>query len=184
MINDVRRLAVVVAVLFAAVSGMGEETRRDAASTDVVKELFPWFEIGETVDAAKVREAKLRGRDDPAPREGVALRHLFSHKGREGLRAHEQYLIVDARMPTNDMAWVTLSVPDRKVLQMRHDIDCGSIDAAKRYDLELQAKFNPLKFEGGSKLIEIMKVVDQDVCVQLSDAEYGKEVIDWLKKVE
>ena len=167
---------------------MGEETRGDAASTDVVKELFPWFEIGEEVDAAMLRgrdaPAPKNRRDDPAPREGVALRHLFSHQASEGLRAHEQYLIVDAKMPTNDMAWVTLSVPDRKVLQMRHDIDCGSIDAAKRYDLELQAKFKPLKFEGGTKLIEIMKVVDQDACVQLSDAEYGREVIDWLKKVE
>lgn len=171
--NGIRRLAVVVAVLFAGVS-----------SADVVKELFPWFEIGETVGAETVREAKLRGRDDPAPREGVALRHLFSHQAREGFRAHEQYLIIDARLPTNDMAWVTLSVPDRKVLQMRHDIGCGSIDAAKRYDLELQAKFKPLKFEGGPRLLEIMKVVDRDVCVQLSDAEYGKELNDWLKKVE
>ena len=100
------------------------------------------------------------------------------------LRAYEEYLIVDAGMPTNDMAWVTLSVPDRKVLQMRHDIGCGSIDAAKRYDLELQAKFEHLKFEGGTKLLEIMKVVDQDVGVQLSDAEYGREVIDRLKKAE
>ena len=173
MIGDIRRLFFVVAVLFAGVS-----------SADVVKELFPWFEIGETIDAAKVREAKLRGRDDPAPREGVALRHLFSHVEREGFRAHEQYLIIDPSLPTNDMAWVTLSVPDRKVLQMRHDIGCGSIAAARKLDKELQAKFKPLKFEGGAKLLEIMKVVDQDVCVQLSDAEYGREVIDWLKKVE
>ena len=108
--NGIRRLAVVVAVLFAGVS-----------SADVVKELFPWFEIGETVDAAKVREAKLRGRDDPAPREGVALRHLFSHQAREGFRAHEQYLIIDPSLPTNGMAWVTLSVPDRKVLQGKQD---------------------------------------------------------------
>ena len=74
--GDIRRLAFVVAVLFAGVS-----------SADVVKELFPWFEIGETVDVATVREAKLRGRDDPAPREGVALRHLFSHQAREGFRS-------------------------------------------------------------------------------------------------
>lgn len=138
------------------------------AAEPVVKELFPWFEIGETVDAAKLK----------------GLKHLQTVKAREGLRAHEQYRIVDAGMPTNDMAWVTLSVPDRKVLQMRHDIGCGSIDAAKRYDLELQAKFKPLKFEGGPRLLEIMKVVDRDVCVQLSDAEYGKELNDWLKKVE
>ena len=173
MINDVRRLAVVVAVLFAGVG-----------SADVVKELFPWFEIGETVDAAKVREAKLRGRDDSAPREGVALRHLFSHQAREGFRAHEQYLILDPSLPTNDMAWVTLSVPDRKVLQIRRDIGCGSLEAAKKLDQELRAKFKPLKFEGGPRLLEIMKVVDQVVCVQLSDAEYGKELNDWLKTVE
>ena len=29
------------------------------------------------------------------------------------LWAYEEYLIVDAEMPTNDMAWVVLSVPDR-----------------------------------------------------------------------
>ena len=64
--GDFRRLAFVVTVLFAGVS-----------SADVVKELFPWFEIGETIDADTVREAKLRGRDDPAPREGVALRQVI-----------------------------------------------------------------------------------------------------------
>ena len=171
--GDIRRLAFVVVVLFAGVS-----------SADVVKELFPWFEIGETVDAAKVREAKLRGRDDPAPLEGVALRHLFSHQAREGFRAHEQYLILDPRLPTNDMAWVTLSVPDWKVLQMRRDIGCGTIAAAGKLDKELRAKFKPLKFEGGAKLLEIMKVVDASVSVQLSDAEFGKEVNAWLKKVD
>ncbi len=67
---------------------------------------------------------------------------------------------------------------------MRHDIGCGSIAAARNLGKELQAKFKPLKFEGGPRLLEIMKVVDQDVCVQLSDAEYGKELNDWLKKVE
>ena len=36
----------------------------------------------------------------------------------------------------------------------------------------------------GLKLLEIMKVVDQDVCVQLSDAAFGKEINDWLKKLE
>ena len=171
--NGIRRLAVVVAVLFAGVS-----------SADVVKELFPWFEIGETVDAAKVREARLRKRDDPAPREGVALRHLQSVKAKAGLRAYEEYLIVDAGMPTNDMAWVTLSVPDRKVLQMRRDIGCGTIAAAGKLDKELRAKFKPLKFEGGAKLLEIMKVVDASVSVQLSDADFGKELNAWLKKME
>ena len=28
-----------------------------------------------------------------------------------------------------------------------------------------------------------LKVVDQDVCVQLSDAEYGKELNDWLNLI-
>ena len=134
----------------------------------VVKELFPWFEIGETVDAAK----------------GKGLKHLQTVKAREGLRAHEQYLIVDAGMPTNDMAWVTLSVPDRKVLQMRRDIGCGTIAAARKLAKELQAKFTPLKFEGGAKLLEIMKVDDASVSVQLSDAAFGKELNDWLKKME
>ena len=171
--GDIRRLFFVVAVLFAGVS-----------SADVVKELFPWFEIGETVDAAKVREARLRKRDDPAPREGVALRHLQSVKAKAGLRAYEEYLIVDAGMPTNDMAWVVLSVPDRKVLQIRRDIGCDSLEVAKKLDQELRVKFKPLKFEGGPRLLEIMKVVDQDVGVQLSDAEFGKEVNDWLKKMD
>ena len=130
MAHEKRMLVFVAAVFAAAVSGMGEGTRRDVASTDVVKELFPWFEIGETIDADTVRKAKLRGRDDPAPREGVALRHLFSHQAREGFRAHEQYLI------------------------------------------------------GGPRLLEILKVVDQDVCVQLSDAEFGKELNVWLKKLD
>ena len=167
MMGDIRRLAFVAAV-FAAVSGMGEETRRDVASTDVVKELFPWFEIGETVDAVKLK----------------GLKHLQTVKAKAGLRAYEEYLIVDAGMPTNDMAWVVLSVPDRKVLQMRHDIGCGSIAAARKLDKELQAKFKPLEFEDGPKLLEIMKVVDQDVGVQLSDAEFGNELNDWLKKVD
>ena len=135
---------------------------------DVVEDLFPWFEIGETVDAAK----------------GKGLKHLQTVKAREGLRAHEQYLIVDAGMPTNDMAWVTLSVPDRKVLQMRRDIGCGTIAAARKLAKELQAKFTPLKFEGGAKLLEIMKVDDASVSVQLSDADFGKELNDWLKKME
>ena len=171
-----KRMFVFWAVVFAAAVSCATES--------VVKELFPWFEIGETVDAAKVREARLRKRDDPAPREGVALRHLHSMEAKAGLRAYEEYLIVDAGMPTNDMAWVVLSVPDRKVLQMRHDIGCGSIAAARKLDKELQAKFKPLKFEGGPKLLEIMKVVDQNVGIQLSDAEFGKEVNDWLKKMD
>ena len=138
------------------------------AAEPVVKELFPWFEIGETVDAAKLK----------------GLKHLQTVKAREGLRPHEQYLIVDTKMPTNDMAWVTLSVPDRKVLQMRRDIGCGTIAAARKLAKELQAKFTPLKFEGGPKSLEIMKVADASVSVQLSDADFGKELNDWLKKVE
>ena len=62
--------------------------------------------------------------------------------------------------------------------------ECRTTAAAKKLDRELQAKFKPLKFEGGSKLLEIMKVVDQDVCVQFSDADFGKELNAWLKKVE
>ena len=126
------------------------------------------YKIGETVDAAK----------------GKGLKRLQTMEAREGLRAHEQYRIVDAKMPTNDMAWVTLSVPDRKVLQMRRDIGCGTIAAAGKLDKELRAKFKPLKFEGGAKLLEIMKVVDASVSVQLSDADFGKELNAWLKKME
>ena len=159
MTRGKRMLVFVAAVFAAAVS---------CAAEPVVKELFPWFEIGETVDAAKLK----------------GLKHLQTVKAREGLRAHEQYRIVDAGMPTNDMAWVTLSVPDRKVLQMRRDIGCGTIAAAGKLDKELQAKFTPLKFEGGAKLLEIMKVDDASVSVQLSDADFGKELNDWLKKVE
>ena len=92
--------------------------------------------------------------------------------------------IVDTKMPTNDMAWVTLSVPDRKVLQMQRDIGCGTIAAARKLAKELQAKFTPLKFEGGPKSLEIMKGTDASVSVQLSDADFGKELNDWLKKVE
>ena len=91
------RVAVAVAAVFAAAVSFAAEP--------VVKGLFPWFEIGETVDAAK-----LRGRDAPAPCEGLGLKHLQTVKAREGLRAHEQYLIVDTKMPTNDMAWVTLLI--------------------------------------------------------------------------
>ena len=135
---------------------------------DVVEDLFPWFEIGETVDAAKEK----------------GLKHLNDFAAKPDLRAHSQYYIRDTGFPTNHAAWVILSIPDRKVLELRHDIECATTNEAAKLSAELIEKLKPLEAKDGKRLIEVCPTSsDATVCVILYDADYGREFRAWWKKV-
>lgn len=136
---------------------------------DIVKELFPWFEIGETVDVAKTK----------------GLKHLHDFAATPDLRARAEYCIKDTGLPTNHAAWVELSLPDRKVLQIRHDIDCATTNEAAALSAELIAKFKMHEDKSGGKVVEVCPTSSKTtVCTILSAADYAREFHAWYKKVD
>ena len=164
--------AVLGAVWCSAATGMSPPR---AGKADVVKELFPWYEIGQTADVAK----------------GLELRQ--THAAGAGLRAYELYRIVDEAQPTNRRAFVTLSVPERKVLSIQLEIECGTTNAANRLAAELIERIKPLNFKGGSKVIEISPCASAAakdeppttvVIATLADVGYHRELSAWLKACE
>lgn len=142
-----------------------------AISGDVVKEFFPWLEIGQVMDEAKEKE--------------LGLRHLYSHEASPDFRAHSLYAFKCCTgFPTNHCAFVTISLPERKVLAQRHDIECASTNEMKKLESELIGKVRPLECKGGKRTIEVTTASDATVCVMLSDAGFAKEVKAYLSKCD
>ena len=150
-------MKMIAAVALVALAGIAR------ASAPIVGEVFPWFEIGETVDAETMK----------------GLRLFCTHKAEDGLRACAQYIIADATLPSNQHARVTLSVPDHKVLLVRREIECDTIDEAKELSRELIEQFKPLECGEGKKVLEISDVTDEEVVVYLWDKDYFREYKAW-----
>ena len=155
-IRKCRGLALLAGAAMVAGMAFGE----DALCDDSLKELFPWFEIGEVVDAEKA----------------AGLRHFNDFLPKPGVGGRVQYVIANAGLPTNECAYVTLSVPERKVLEMRRDIACATTNEAAARTAALVEKFKPLGKSSGRKALAIYTPEGTGVSFTLSDAEYARKM--------
>ena len=160
-----KKIALAVAAL-AAFAGT-------AFATDpLVKELFPWFEVGEVVDEAT------------AAQKGLVLDWQLDEQSELGACA--QYVIKDPNLPETQVLTVILSVPDRRVLSMRIDAKCESNEEAENLICDLIAMFTPLACpeEEGTKLLAFNWSDADTIYCSLSERNFGYRMFDLIEAAE
>ena len=131
------------------------------ATDPLVKELFPWFEVGDTVDEAT------------ATQKGLVLDWQLDEQSELGACA--QYVIKDPNLPETQVLTVILSVPDRRVLSMRIDAKCETNEEAENLICDLIAMFKPLECpeEEGTKLLAFNWTDDETIYCSLTEKNFG-----------
>ena len=160
-----KRLTLAVAAL-AAFAGT-------AFATDpLVKELFPWFEVGDTVDEAT------------GAQKGLVLDWQLDEQSELGACA--QYVIKDPNLPETQVLSVILSVPDRRVLSMRIDAKCESNEEAENLIEDLMAMFRPLECpeEEGTKLLAFNWTDDETIYCSLTEKNFGFRMQELIEAAE
>ena len=142
------------------------------ATDPLVKELFPWFEVGEVVDEATAAER------------GLVLDWQMDADSELGACA--QYVIKDANLPETQVLTVILSVPDRRVLSMRIDATCETNDEALELIEDLIATFKPLGCAPGegTKLLALNWTSAETIFCALSDLRFGMQLQELIEEAE
>ena len=142
------------------------------ATDPLVKELFPWFEVGEVVDEAT------------AAQKGLVLDWQLDAQSELGACA--QYVIKDPNLPETQLLTVILSVPDRRVLSMRIDAKCESNEEAENLIEDLMAMFRPLECpeEEGTKLLEFNWIDAETIFCSLTEKNFGFLLHDLIEAAE
>ena len=142
------------------------------ATDPLVKELFPWFEVGEVVDEAT------------ASAKGLVFDWQLDAQSELGACA--QYVIKDANLPETQVLTVILSVPDRKVLSMRIDAKCETNEEAENLIEDLMAMFRPLACpaEEGTKLLAFNWVDDETIYCSLTEKNFGFRMQELIEAEE
>ena len=142
------------------------------ATDPLVKELFPWFEVGDVVDEATAAE------------KGMVLDWQLDAESELGACA--QYVIKDANLPETQVLTVILSVPDRRVLSMRIDATCETNDEALELIEDLIATFKPLGCAPGegTKLLSFNWVDAETIFCSLSELKFGFQLQELIEEAE
>ena len=140
------------------------------ATDPLVKELFPWFEVGEVVDEATAAE------------KGLVLDWQLDEQSELGACA--QYVIKDPNLPETQVLTVILSVPDRRVLSMRIDAKCETNEEAEKLIEDLMAMFTPLACpeEEGTKLLAFNWTDDETIYCSLTEKNFGFVLHDLIEE--
>ena len=142
------------------------------ATDPLVKELFPWFEVGDTVDEAT------------AAQKGLVLDWQLDEQSELGACA--QYVIKDPNLPETQVLTVILSVPDRRVLSMRIDAKCETNEEAENLICDLIAMFKPLECpeEEGTKLLAFNWTDDETIYCSLTEKNFGFRMQELIEAAE
>ena len=142
------------------------------ATDPLVKELFPWFEVGDSVDEAT------------AAKMGFALDWQMDAQSELGACA--QYVFKDPNLPETQVLTVILSVPDRKVLSMRIDAKCETNEEAENLIEDLMATFKPLACpaEEGTKLLAFNWTDDESIYCSLTEKNFGFRMQELIEAAE
>ena len=140
------------------------------ATDPLVKELFPWFEVGDTVDEATAK--------------GMTLDWQLDEQSELGACA--QYILHDKNLPETQVLTVILSLPDRKVLSMRIDAKCESNEEAENLIEDLMAMFTPLACpeEEGTKLLAFNWTDDETIYCSLTEKNFGFRMQELIEAAE
>ena len=160
-----KKIALAVAAL-AAFAGT-------AFATDpLVKEVFPWFEVGDTVDEAT------------ATKMGFVLD--WQTDAQSELGACAQYVFKDPSVPETQVLTVILSVPDRRVLSMRIDAKCETNEEAENLIEDLIAMFMPLECpdEVGTKILAFDWTGAETIFCSLTEKNFGFRMRELIEAEE
>ena len=142
------------------------------ATDPLVKELFPWFEVGDTVDEAT------------AAQKGLVLDWQLDEQSELGACA--QYVIKDPNLPETQVLTVILSLPDRKVLSMRIDAKCESNEEAENLIEDLMAMFKPLECptDVGTKILAFDWTSAETIYCSLTEKNFGFRMMELIEAAE
>ena len=163
--SNMKKITLAVAVV-AAFAGT-------AFATDpLIKELFPWFEVGEVVDEAT------------ATKLGFALD--WQTDAQSELGACAQYVFKDPSVPETQVLTVILSVPESKVLSIRIDAKCETDEEAENLIEDLLATFTPLACsdEVGTKILAFNWTGDESIYCSLSEKSFGFRMLELIEAEE
>ena len=142
------------------------------ATDPLVKELFPWFEVGDVVDEATAAE------------KGMVLDWQLDAESELGACA--QYILHDKNLPETQVLSVILSVPDRRVLSMRIDAKCETDEEAENLIEELIAMFMPLECpdEVGTKILAFDWTGAETIFCSLTEKNFGFVLHDLIEEAK
>ena len=140
------------------------------ATDPLVKELFPWFEVGDTVDEATAK--------------GMTLDWQLDEQSELGACA--QYILHDKNLPETQVLSVILSVPDRRVLSMRIDAKCESNEEAENLIEDLIAMFKPLECptDVGTKILAFDWTSAETIYCSLTEKNFGFRMMELIEAAE
>ena len=150
---NAKTYAVVAALALAGVAGTVH-----AYSDPVVREVFPWCEIGDTLESADDLE-------------------FISWVEPYGEFACAKFAVKDGTMPANERAFVVLA-EDGSVMSIRRECDCADDDEAEEAVVEISDEF--LKYavaDGtGTKVVEIYPMTGAKFHVTVTDIGYFRAI--------
>ena len=142
------------------------------ATDPLIKEVFPWFEVGDTVDEAT------------GAQKGLVLDWQLDAQSELGACA--QYVIKDPNLPETQVLTVILSLPDRKVLSMRIDAKCESNEEAENLIEDLMAMFKPLECptDVGTKILAFDWTSAETIYCSLTEKNFGFRMMELIEAAE
>ena len=142
------------------------------ATDPLIKEVFPWFEVGDTVDEAM------------ATKMGFVLD--WQTDAQSELGACAQYVFSDPNVPETQMLTVIVSVPECKVLSIRIDAKCETDEEAENLICKLMEMFAPLACpeEEGTKLLAFNWSDADTIYCSLSERNFGYRMFDLIEAAE
>ena len=142
------------------------------ATDPLIKEVFPWFEVGDTVDEAT------------ATKMGFVLD--WQTDAQSELGACAQYVFKDPCVPETQVLTVILSVPECKVLSIRIDATCETDEEAENLIEDLMATFKPLECpaEEGTKLLAFNWTDDETIYCSLTEKNFGFRMLELIEAEE
>ena len=142
------------------------------ATDPLIKEVFPWFEVGDTVDEAM------------ATKMGFVLD--WQTDAQSELGACAQYVFKDPSVPETQVLTVILSVPECKVLSIRIDATCETDEEAENLIEELIAMFMPLECpdEVGTKILAFDWTGAETIFCSLTEKNFGFVLHDLIEEAK